>query len=77
MKLKKKLSQRVYNLCREAAQMSGSTDPDDNMYYIEEELDNTEWNSVFEFFKWLHKTGMTFGSNIPEVYQDFYNQKGQ
>lgn len=67
----KKLSDKVAILIRSGVDMSGSFDPDDTLFYFEEQLTLEEVYQARAFLIWVHGTGQTFGVNIHDVYAEF------
>ena len=51
---------------------SGTFDPDETLYLIEESLTADEYDIAKKFLSWCHKNGKTFGSgNIESVFKEF------
>ena len=70
--MRKKLGNRLYLKIKGAVQMSGTFDPADNMYIIEEDMTCGEYNLVQAFLNWLHKNNKTIGSgNYEERFTEF------
>lgn len=68
----KKLNSLTKMLLGEAVSMSGSYDPDESFFYIEERLTVQEATFIYDFLAWVHANEKTFGSaNKDEVYAEF------
>lgn len=64
-----------YNMLSNAVKVSGTYNPEENMYQFEETLSVEECNIVFAFLDWLHKNNLAFGSgNYEERVSEFINQ---
>jgi hypothetical protein len=67
----KKLSDKVATLIRSGVEMSGSFDPDNTLFYFEEQLTLEEVYQAHAFLTWVDSSGKTFGLNIQDVYAEF------
>ena len=67
---------RLYEKMSRAVKSSGTFDPDDNMFRIEEELTGNEFIVINAFLYWCHKNKKEFGSgNYNERYEEFLSWK--
>lgn len=70
--MRKLLGSRLYSKIKGAVQMSGTFDPDENMYIIEEDMTCGEYNFVHAFLKYLHENNKTMGSgNYEQRFTEF------
>ncbi len=67
----KNLNSKVADLLRDAVNISGQYNPDENFFYIEERLTIEQAIFARAFLEWVHKNGKKFGRNVPEVYLEF------
>lgn len=58
----KQPSDRFQLLLRQAVSTTGSYDPDECLFMIEEQLTFAECNTAEQFLRWCHDTGKHFGS---------------
>lgn len=66
-----RLSDKVATLLRTAVKTSGSYNPKDCMFIIEEELTFKQSNQAEAFLTWVHENNKMFGHNILEIYAEF------
>ena len=60
------------NLLLQATSSSGTYNPDDTLFYIEESLTGEEFDIAEAFLTWCHTNGKMFGRiNISDVYKEF------
>jgi len=62
------------HLLREAVSRSGTFDPEECLFRIEENLTGKQYELAEAFLTWCHTNGKTFGHNIQEVYAEFKSQ---
>ena len=55
----------------EGVKETGSYNPDDVMFTIEESLTGEEYDQIEGFLHWVHDNGRTFGHNLPEVWDEW------
>jgi hypothetical protein len=68
----KKLNAKTKILLSEAVSTSGSYDPNESLFYIEERLTIEESIYVESFLSWIHANKLTFGTNnIESHYTEF------
>lgn len=68
----KKLGNRNYKLIKSGVQAHGTYDPDEIMYFFEEELYVDEYDEVYDFLEWVHENDKPFGGgNYEEVFFEF------
>lgn len=65
------LSDNVATLLRRAVKSSGSYNPDDCMFIIEEDLTIKQETQALAFLTWVHENKKKFGHNIRDVYAEF------
>lgn len=67
-----KLGERNYMLIRSGVSAMGTYDPDEILYYFEEELHIDEIDEIETFLKWCHDRDRAFGSgNYEQVFNEF------
>ena len=70
------MNRKCEALLLNAVSSTGSYDPDDCMYKIEESLTAAEYKTVSGFLTWCHKNGKSFGSgNLEKVFVEYKKQK--
>ena len=70
--MRKLLGNRLYTKISGAVHISGTFDPAENMYIIEEGMTCGEYNLVQAFLNWLHKNNKTMGSgNYEQRFTEF------
>ncbi len=63
---------RLYDKVARAVQTSGTYNPNENMYIIEEELTSNEFEVIRSFLSWCHLNNKTFGwGNYQKVYEQY------
>ena len=63
---------RLYEKMSRAVHFSGTFDPNENMFIIEEELTSEEFDVINSFFGWCYLNNKMFGSgNYQEVYEQY------
>ena len=70
------LGDRNYVLILNGIKTAGTYNPDEIFFYFEEQLYVNEVHEIYEFLKWVHETGRTFGhGNYEEVFSLFKKEK--
>ena len=66
------MNKKCQTLMLNALTNSGSYDPEDCMYQIEENLTAAEYKTVSSFLAWCHHNGKTFGrGNLDQVFAEY------
>jgi hypothetical protein len=68
----KTLGRRNYELIRFGVSIEGTYNPDKVFYAFEEQLYVRDVDTIYNFLKWVHQNGKTFGSgNYEQVFQEY------
>jgi hypothetical protein len=74
----KTLSEKLKTLLLMAVKQSGSYNPDDTLFYIEEHLTGQEYDTAKAFLTWIHQQDWYFGeANIKARYKEWLNRRYQ
>ena len=55
------MTSRLASLLLMAIQTTGSYDPDESLYLVEEQMTGTEAKTAYAFLSWIHNQKLKFG----------------
>jgi len=71
MKILAKRKELFFSLLRRAVSSAGSFDPDECLFYVEEEMTIDEGKAAQHFLRWCVENKRTFGHNLPVVFAEY------
>lgn len=69
------LSDRTELLIRQAVKHTGTYDPNECLFTVEEEMTLDEYDTAEAFLRWIHDGDRTFGHNIREVFAEWVGSR--